>query len=402
MQHLFKHNSNQILKPLNVIGLMTGTSMDGIDAALVRIKPTDKTLEIETISTLLIPFPLEIKDKLNSFIEEPLVSIEELCQMNFIFAELLANAVLELRNQNNSKTTQVDLISSHGQTIYHSPQKNYKYRFSTQSTLQIGEPSIIAERTGITTIADFRPRDIAAGGEGAPLVCFADQLIFSCEKETRLIQNIGGIANVTVLPENGCPYAFDTGPGNILINLAVQKYFDKEYDDEGYIASLGKVNEEWIDKTIKNEPYFAKLPPKTTGREFFNMQYLEKILLSADFNNKEDIIANLTALTAKTIAEAYNTYVFDQHAPSCVIIGGGGVYNKTLLYHIKTYCNKPLKIKTHEDFGISNKFKEAIAFALLGYTTLYNIPNNIPSCTGASKEVVMGKIIPGNNIHNLL
>lgn len=392
-------------KSLNVIGLMTGTSMDGIDAALVNIKPETNNAskyDINTISTLLVPFSQEIKDKLNSFIENKIVSIEQLCQMNFIFAELLADAVIQLIKHSDIDVSKIDLISSHGQTIYHSPQDNKQFGYSTKSTLQIGEPSIIAERTGITTIADFRPRDIAAGGEGAPLVCFADQLLFYSSDETRLVQNIGGIANVTVLPENNDPYAFDTGPGNILINLAMQKYFDKEYDESGYIAQKGVVDESWVDKVIKDEPYFAVQPPKTTGREYFNIHYLEKLLQCNNFERNEDIISNLTALTAKSIAEAYNTYVFKKHSPSMVIIGGGGAYNTTLINHLRRYCDKKLDIKSHEDFGISNKFKEAIAFALLGYTTLYNIPNNLPSCTGAEKNVVMGKIIPGNNIKNVL
>ncbi|MGD9580641.1 MAG: anhydro-N-acetylmuramic acid kinase [Vampirovibrionia bacterium] len=405
MQHLYNKELIKDLKPLNVLGLMTGTSMDGIDAVLVKISPAnnnDSYFNIETIASELIPFKDELKDKINSIIENTDIKMKELCQINFVFAEVLVEGIFKLINNNNINIKNIDLISSHGQTIYHNPQNDKLYGYDAKSTLQIGEPSIIAEKTGITTIADFRPRDIAAGGEGAPLVCFADQLLFSIPDETVLVQNIGGIGNVTVLPEKDSLYAFDTGPGNILINLATQKYFNIEYDNNGEIAKQGIINEQWLEETIRNENYIMSAPPKTTGREYYNKTYLEKIISTGNFNNKEDIIANITALTAKSIAYSYNTYVFNKYIPKRVIIGGGGAYNSTLLDLLKKYCNQKIDIKSHEDFGISNKFKEAIAFALLGYTTINNIPNNVPSCTNATKKVVMGKILPGNNYRELL
>ena len=408
MQHSSRSKEKTKLTSKLVIGLMSGTSMDGIDAALIKIFPEDEensyldkyslpALNYECISTFLYPFPEGFRQRLNNLVENKEVCLEEVCKINFLLGELLAQAAFEVTRSCNMPITTVDLIGSHGQTIYHLPGDDIEHGYFTQSTLQIGEPSIIAQRTGVTTIADFRPRDIAAGGEGAPLVCFADLILFSDPKETRLIQNIGGISNVTVIPPDSPPFAFDTGPGNILINIMTKKYFNQEYDKGGAIAITGSVDETWIDNVIRDEIYFHMPPPKTTGREHFNYIYSRDILTRYPLKEPEDIIANFSALTAKTIANAYKDFVLGTKLPDCIILGGGGAYNTFIVNNLKRYLDNAITIKSHEDFGISNKFKEAIAFAILAYSSYFGITNNVPLCTGATENVVMGKIIPGNN-----
>jgi anhydro-N-acetylmuramic acid kinase len=394
----------KILSPKIVVGLMTGTSMDGVDAALVRITPESETLDsvglprlkIESIAEHLYPLPENVKKQLNCIIKTGDIALKELCSLNFVLGEVLAEAALEVIHQSDISIDDVDLIGSHGQTIYHLPVEDKAGLYPLKSTLQIGEPSIIAERTGIDTIADFRPRDIAAGGQGAPLVCFADKLLFSSPDETRLIQNIGGIANVTVLAADGTIFAFDTGPGNTLIDLAVKKLFNQDYDKDGLIASKGIINTEILNSIIENEPYFKLPPPKTTGREHFNEAYLHRLLDLYTFEKSEDAVATLTALTAQTIAAAYKSFVLPVCTPESIILGGGGAYNSFLTDRLKEYTNNKIKIYTHDDFGISTKFKEAIAFALLAYASYFGIPDNVSSCTGARRDVVLGKFIPGS------
>lgn len=403
MQHYssFVKDNTVNLEPKLVIGLMTGTSMDGIDAALVRIsarpseslcEPCKPSFKVENLANFLYPFPDDFKSKLNQLIEQPDVKLHDVCKYNFLIGELLSEAAKEVAQSYGIHISQVDLIGSHGQTVYHLPVNKKEYGMPVKSTFQIGDSSIIAYRTGVTTISDFRPADIAAGGEGAPLVCYADIVLFQDDEKTRLIQNIGGMGNVTVLPHNKPPFAFDTGPGNILIDLIARQYFDVDYDENGYLASSGQIDEDWVDNVINQQPYFLQKPPKTTGRETFNSEYIEHVLTMFPIDEPENIIANFSALTAKTIAKAYKDFVLNKVTPSEIIVGGGGAANPFLLMNLHRYLDYKIPIKHHEDYGISNKFKEAIAFAILAYTSFYQIPNNVPACTGASKNVVLGKV----------
>ena len=275
-----------------------------------------------------------------------------------------------------------------GQTIYHYPFDEKIDDISLKSTLQIGESSVIAKETGCLTISNFREADIAVGGQGAPLVCFADEKWF--RGKNIAVQNIGGISNVTVISQNIDTYGFDTGLGNIMIDYCMNKFYNKPFDEDGKIASLGNVCESWLNCLMQDEYYF-KNPPKTTGREYFTPLYIENALRYAP-SSKEDIIATVTALTAKTITSAYERFIYPKTEIEEVIIGGGGAYNKTLMKFLRYSLPKHIELKTHEDYEISNNFKEVMAFAVLGYCTYYNIPNNLPTCTGAKKRVVMGKI----------
>ena len=361
--------------------MMSGTSVDGIDACLVKI---NGDFSFEIIETHSLGFPKEISEKILEAANNN-ANTELICKLNFILGRLFGQCANELISKTGKKP---DFIASHGQTIFHLPKTSPISGINANSTLQIGDISAIAQETGITTVGNFRTRDIAAGGQGAPLVAFADELIFK-KNRPRAIQNIGGIGNVTVLSPDCETFAFDTGAGNMLIDYFVKKFFDLPFDEGGKIALCGQIDEKWLSELLK-EPYYAKLPPKTTGRELFNENYAQKILKSAPKAPK-DIISTITELTARTIADAYKNFVFPKTKIEEIVLGGGGAYNLAIIKGLKTHL-PDLKLKTHADFGINDKYKEALAFAMLGYCTLNRIPNNIPSCTGAKMPVIMGEI----------
>ena len=364
------------LKTKKVIGLMSGTSCDSIDAGFCEVYPD---LSVKLIKGINHPYPDEIRELIfKAFRGE--ISIKELCQLNFAIGHCFADASNILIKEFGKP----DFISSHGQTVYHYPFDETLGGVSIKSTLQIGENSVIEADTNCPVISNFREKDIAYN---APLVCFADSIWF----KNSLVQNIGGISNVTVVCDNVEVFGFDTGCGNIMIDYCTQKFFNQKYDKDGEIAAEGKVDEFWLNKLLEDD-YYKLLPPKTTGREHFSIEYIENMLLSAP-NEPKDIIATLTCLTSKTIVDAYKKFVFDKTYPENVVIGGGGAYNKTMMKFLKEFLPSDIELKTHEDFGISNNFKEVMAFALLGYCRYYDIPNNIPSCTGADKPLVLGKIV---------
>ena len=365
-----------------VIALMSGTSCDSIDAGLCEVYPD---LSVKLIKGINHPYPEHIRAKVFSAFRGD-ISIKELCQLNFAVGKCFADASKILIGEFGKP----DFISSHGQTVYHYPFDEKLDNISLKSTLQIGESAVIARETGCMVISNFREADIAYGGQGAPLVCFADDRWFRKSGENFAIQNIGGISNVTVVSQDCDTFGFDTGCGNIMIDYCVQKFFGQKYDKDGEIASQGNVCESWLDCLLQDEYYFID-PPKTTGREYFSTKYIENILKIAPSDPK-DIIATLTALTAKTIAQSYERFIYPQVSIDTVVIGGGGAYNKTLMKFLHSYLPKRIELKTHEDFGISNNFKEVMAFALLGYCNYYGIPNNLPYCTGAEKRVVLGKV----------
>ena len=365
-----------------VIALMSGTSCDSIDAGLCEVYPD---LSVKLIQGINYNYPEHIRAKIFSAFRGD-ISIKELCQLNFAVGKCFADAAKILIGEFGKP----DLISSHGQTVYHYPFDEKLDNISLKSTLQVGESSIIARETGCMTISNFREADIAYGGQGAPLVCFADDRWFKKSGKNFAIQNIGGISNVTVVSQDCDTFGFDNGCGNIMIDYCMQKFFGQKYDKDGEIASQGNVCESWLDCLLQDEYYFLE-PPKTTGREYFSTKYIENILKIAPSEPK-DIIATLTALTAKTIAQSYERFIYPQVHIDTTVIGGGGAYNKAMMKFLRSYLPKHVELKTHEDFGISNNYKEVMAFALLGYCTYYGIPNNLPCCTGADKRAVLGKI----------
>ena len=370
------------LEPKKVIALMSGTSCDSIDAGLCEVFP-DKTVKL--IQGINYKYPEHIRAKIFQFFRGE-GSIKDICMMNFAIGKCFADAA----NVLIAEFGKPDFISSHGQTIYHYPFDENLDGISLKSTLQIGESSVIVRNTGCMVVSNFREADIACGGQGAPLVCFADEKWFKSRGKNFAIQNIGGMSNVTVVSRDYDTFGFDTGVGNVFIDYCMQKFFQKPYDKDGEIAASGIVSDSWLDCLLQDEYYFAE-PPKSTGREYFSTSYIENMLKFAPSEPK-DIIATITALTAKTIAQSYERFVYPNVGIHEAVICGGGAYNKTLMKFLRTYIPSHIDLKTCEDYEISNNFKEVMAFALLGYCTYYGIPNNLPCCTGAEKRVVMGKI----------
>lgn len=361
---------------------MSGTSCDSIDAGLCEVFP-DKSVEL--IKGINYKYPEHIRAKIFQLFRGE-ASIKDICMMNFAIGECFANAAKVLIEEFGKP----DFISSHGQTVYHYPFDEKLDGISLKSTLQIGESSVIAQKTGCMTISNFREGDIAQGGQGAPLVCFADENWFRRKGKNFAIQNIGGISNVTVVSQDFETFGFDTGLGNIMIDYCANKFFNQPYDKDGEIAKAGIVCDSWLDCLMQDEYYLLE-PPKSTGREYFNTQYIENALKFAPEDPK-DIIATITALTARSIAMAYERFIYPQVGIHEAVICGGGAYNQTLMRFLRKYIPSYIDLKTCEDYEISNNFKEVMAFALLGYCTYYGIPNNLPCCTGAKKRIVLGKI----------
>lgn len=369
------------LESKKVIALMSGTSCDSIDAGLCEVFP-DKSVKL--IQGINYKYPEHIRAKIFQLFRGE-GSIKDVCQMNFVIGKCFAEAAKVLI----SEFGKPDFISSHGQTIFHYPFDEKIDDISMKSTLQIGESSVIAQETGCLTISNFRESDMAQNGQGAPLVCFADEMWFKNKGKNFAIQNIGGISNVTVVSKDFDTFGFDTGLGNIMIDYCVGKYFGKTYDKDGEIAASGIVSDNWLECLLADEYYFIE-PPKSTGREYFSTHYIENALKYAPSDPK-DIIATVTALTARTIAQSYERFIYPNVGIHEAVICGGGAYNKTLMKMLRTYLPKHIDLTTCKDYGISNNFKEVMAFALLGFCAYYGIPNNLPCCTGANKRVVMGK-----------
>lgn len=370
------------LEVKKVIALMSGTSCDSIDAGLCEVYP-DMTVKL--IQGINYKYPEHIRAKIFQLFRGE-ASVKDICQMNFAIGKCFAEACKVLI----SEFGKPDFISSHGQTIYHYPFDEKIDGINLKSTLQIGESSVIAQETNCLTISNFREADMAQGGQGAPLVCFADEKWFKNKGKNFAIQNIGGISNVTVVSKDFDTFGFDTGLGNIMIDYCMNKYFSLPYDKDGEIAKEGTISDSWLACLLQDEYYFID-PPKSTGREYFSPKYIENTLKFAPQNPK-DIIATVTALTAKTVADSYERFIYPNVGIHEAVICGGGAYNKTLMKYLRTYLPSYIDLKTCEDYGISNNFKEVMAFALLGYCTYYGIPNNLPCCTGAKKRVVMGKL----------
>jgi len=390
-------------KTIKAVGLMSGTSADGIDAALVEIKDVGRgfslALKIKLISFKKFPFPKDLRELIHKVSTPEYGRVDLVCRLNFLLGGLFAKAAIGVVKKSGYKMKDIDLIGSHGQTIYHMPDGK------PPSTLQIGEPSVIAERTGVTTIADFRTMDIAAGGIGAPLTPFAHYILFKRKDKGIAVNNIGGISNVTFIPPDGDinnVIAFDTGPGNMLIDSIVHIITKGRmgYDKGGRLASRGRICEKLLDELMEH-PFIKKKPPKSTGREEFGYGEALKIYQSAKKYrlSDEDIIATVTKFTARTIAENYRRFILSRNNISEIILCGGGARNPILVDMIAKELVplkkgiKPIKVLTSDKYGFPPEAIESIAFALLGYAALKGIPANLPQVTGAKKRVILGKII---------
>jgi anhydro-N-acetylmuramic acid kinase len=381
-------------RTLRIAGLMSGTSADGVSAVIIEAGPR----RIRTLAFHTFPYPPKIRKRVFDLFQPETARLDEICRLNFLLGELFARALISLARSSRILLSSIDLIGSHGQTICHLPQTKQSGRRSAGSTLQIGEPSVIAERTGITTVADFRPRDIAAGGEGAPLVPYADFLLFRHPNRSRAIQNIGGIANVTWMPAQpkiADLIAFDTGPGNMMMDRVIQLITrgKQNYDDGGRLARQGWINPPLLAELLAH-PFLRRRPPKSTGREEFGVAFADEL-----FRRKRkagvaplDILSTLNAFTSLSIRDAYRRFL--PKWPDEVILCGGGARNRLLVERLMADL-QPSKVVVMDKLGVNADAKEAVSFALLARETIRGVPNNVPSATGAKRAVVLGKIIPG-------
>ncbi|HEY4484953.1 MAG TPA: anhydro-N-acetylmuramic acid kinase [Nitrospiria bacterium] len=383
---------------MKVIGLISGTSTDGVDAALVEITGRGISSRLKLLGFATYPYPKGLRPKLVRLTEAG--TTEELCRLNVYVGEIFAQAAVRISGQCGIPMAQIALIGSHGQTICHQPNPRRIGRYSVRATLQIGEPSVIAERTGIMTVADFRPRDMAAGGEGAPLTPYLHYILFHNPERPRLVVNIGGINNITHLPAQGGLeriLAFDAGPGNMLIDGSVQALSRGRVlmDREGRMAAKGRVHDGLL-KSLMAHPFLGRKPPKTTGRETFGRDLIRRVLQSSKKLklNPNDLLATVTAFTVRSISSAYERFIVPRGGVKEVIVGGGGSRNITLMKQLQGEFGT-VPVETFEKFDLDSRALEAMAFALFAYGTVQGEPNNVPAATGAVRAVMMGKIVPG-------
>lgn len=391
-------------KPVRrVVGMMSGTSVDGVDAALVEIDTRGNGLSVRLLAYESTPYAPNVRERIFELFQPKSATVDKVGCMNFLLGELYARAALHVIAAAGLTPEEVDLVGSHGQTIWHEPKEKEIGGFPIRYTVQIGEGAVIAQRTGIPTVSDFRVADMAAGGQGAPLVPFTEYLLYRREQETILLQNIGGIGNMTVLPSGARPedvFAFDTGPGNMIIDAVAVAASNGacSYDKDGRLAASGRVCTELL-TLLQEEKYYTQPLPKTTGRELFGTQYTQRILEWQREHglSDADLAATVTDLTAWSIADAYRRYVLPRHTASEMIVGGGGSYNPTLLGFLRErFAPYGVRVRTQDDLGLSSEAKEAVAFALLADCFARGVPNALPSVTGAKCAAVMGKLsLPG-------
>ncbi|MFD1030130.1 anhydro-N-acetylmuramic acid kinase [Metaplanococcus flavidus] len=381
---------------MRVCGLMSGTSLDGLDIAVADFAESGGKISYQLVHFTTMSYPDELKAKLLQLMD-PLAPMQQVSSMNMYLGEYYARLIREALEATDVDYESIDLISSHGQTMWHEPVIGGADPFARPNSFQIGDISALAEFSGKTVIGDFRPRDMAAGGQGAPLVPFADKILFQSETAGRILLNIGGIANMTVLPSVSSKkktLAFDTGPGNMIIDAFASKHTGgkRNYDEDGKIAAAGRVDSEWLAQLLEN-PYYNLPAPKSTGRELFGTSYADELWQEADSRQmaEEDRIATMTKLTAETIAAEIRKFA-DSHDIDEVFVSGGGVHNGTLLGFLKERMPDNISVKASNEIGIDSDAKEAFVFALLGYLGFNRKPNNLPAATGAERPTILGKI----------
>ncbi len=421
-------------KPMLVLGMMSGTSADGIDVALARISGAPPNLKIKLLGHTSVCFSPAVRKEILRVAEQNPIPSGELSQLHFLLGQIYADAALAACKKFGIPSRRIDLIGNHGQTIFHQGRPALYFGSPTASTLQIGESSVIAARTGITTVGDFRPADMALGGQGAPLVPFADYALYRHPKLGRVSLNIGGIANITVIPAGAQPeqvFAFDTGPGNMLIDALVQHFTRGRqlFDKDAKLARIGYLSRPLL-KALLKDPYLKLKPPKSTGREYYGATYTKKLLaLGRRYNVKpNDLIRTVATFTAVSVADALHTFVLPKHKIEEIIVSGGGAQNPLLMDALQIFALVPPRkvysgadrrkriligvklpgpgqkapplpeevslftIRRSSDFGIPIDAKEALAFALLAYETFHQRPANLPSATGARGAAILGKI----------
>jgi len=378
-----------------VVGLTSGTSADGVDAALVRIEGSGSRIKAEMLLHDIYPYPEDIRETiLSASCGE--VSLKEVCRLNYQLGELFANACLSLLASSPFDQGDVDVIGSHGQTVCHIPRSTSNKKDATGSTLQLGESSIIAERTGAVVVYDFRSADIAAGGEGAPLAPCIDYLFFRDSTASRGLLNIGGIANLTALPAGSRPdevIGFDTGPGNMVLDYTAKRLYNTECDKDGDYSARGTPSGEVLEHLLQLA-FFKLPPPKSTGRQLFGSSFSERLISIGEEKklSKEDIMATAAALTTSSIHMAYLQFVAGAIEIDELYVSGGGVENRTLMYQLEEAFS-PIPVYTIDRLGIPAQAKEAFLFAVLANQAVAGEPSSLPQVTGATKRTILGKIV---------
>ena len=383
-----------------VAGVMSGTSADGINVALVRVQGRGFRSRLELLAHYSFPYPNEVRRAVLAAMNAGRASVADLSRLNFLLAGLYADAA---RTAQRRARLQCELVGCHGQTLYHQGAATAYLGRRIACTWQSGEAAVIAAKLGIPVVSDFRPADMAAGGKGAPLVPFLDYILYRHRRYGRIVQNLGGIGNLTAIPPRATPQqvvAFDTGPGNMVIDAVAEHLFGKPYDRNGRLAARGRPIERVLRELLRN-PFFRQRPPKTAGREQFGHEFVRDFLRLCRRADEHDIIATATALTARSIGVAVRKFVLpllqsDALRPARFrefVVSGGGTKNLTLMGMIaQELAPLKMRIRTSDDFGLPSEAKEATAFALLAYQTWRRLPSNVPSATGAQQPAILGKI----------
>jgi anhydro-N-acetylmuramic acid kinase len=375
-----------------VAGLMSGTSLDGVDAAVVWLEGSGRALRLETLAFVSEPYDDVLREALRAACAVETSDVRLLSQLHVRLAHRLADAVEAAMGEAGLAAGALDLVGSHGQTVHHVPDAEPCAGAPTRSTLQLGDAAVLAVRLGAPVVADFRAADVALGGQGAPLVPYLDDALFASDDETRGLLNLGGIANLTVLPAGagpGAAYAFDTGPANVLIDALAQRLFGRRYDPDGTLSAAGTPHEALLARLLA-EPYFQKPPPKSTGRELFDEGYVARLVAEGPAD-PHDLLATATALTARSVYDAYRRFAEPRHRLDRLVASGGGVHNAELMRQLAVLFD-PVPVETTAAYGLDPDAKEAVLFAVLAHEWANGVPTSFPAVTGAARPALLGKL----------
>ena len=378
-----------------VAGVMSGTSLDGVDVCLVRLSGHQTELKSDVLHHDSTPFGSALKGQLLDVATSDLVELDNLCRLNVRLAHTYAEAIRRAVHSAGLAIQDLDLIGCHGQTVRHVPEPEECAGMDIRSTLQIGDPSVLAQLLGIAVVGDFRLADMALGGQGAPLVPYLDYVLLSHPIENRGCLNLGGIANLTLLPagqDRNSVYGFDTGPANMVIDALAHELFGVPYDNCGKLAARGQVCDGLMEALFLDD-FLEQKPPKSTGREHFGPSYLKRLIDVADDLTPHDIMATATAFTARSVYAAYENFVAEDHPLDRMIVAGGGVHNRTLMKTLRE-CFDPIPVDMSGKYGIDEDAKEALCFAVLAHETASGYPTGMPAVTGAGRSAILGKYCP--------
>ncbi len=393
------------MKSMVVAGVMSGTSADGVDVAVCRISPArvkSGTPVVKLLGHLGVSYPKAVRAAVLGAMDADAISVAELARLNWLLGETYADAVEKAQEQIGVK---VGLVGCHGQTVYHQGAADRYLGKALRATWQMGEASVIAERLRMPVVSDFRPADLAAGGQGAPLVPMLDFCMFRSAKVSRVLQNLGGIGNLTAIPAGAGVdrvMAFDTGPGNMVIDACMRRLYEREFDRDGAVARSGRVLRDVVEKILQ-EGYFSALPPKSCGREQYGEAFVSRFIAlcrkSDDGARDENVVATATALTGASIVDAYRRFVVGHlktTLPVEFVVAGGGAKNEVLMGMLRDGLESlKVKVRMMEELGIPAQAKEGVAFALLAWLSWNGLPGNVPTATGARRAVVLGKVSRG-------